>query len=741
MKYLFQISIAIICLIIATSCTNETPPLSEQVEIIEHNNYLELDSVNNEIVRLFNERRYDSSIILSHIGLQIARENNLKKELGIFYHFLTKSLYKNKQYKKGQTEGLKAIKWLKKQKDIPYSGDIYITLARNSRYLNQYDSAIYFYKESIKYLEINDDFIGMSIAYNNIGATYKIKGDYTEALTYYLKDLELNKLHNQKLDQAIASNNIGQIMLINRDYDKALNYFNQAEEINRELNNPKGIALANSNIGSVYHLMEKFDESLQFFFTALTTYDTLDRSDYRIAETMTNIGNAYLQKNDLSNAIIYIDKALKINKKIKNTRGEMKSLYLKGECLFHTKKYSSALSLLYRAEKYYSQSSHYKIEHLNTLSLIHKCLSASKNFRLAYHYQSNWNELYKEINGNKNRAKIADLNQKYETSEKELLIEKLHKDQLIKEQKIRYQNKISIFLLLLSIILFTFIIFIVFIQKKKKKTHNLIKEQNIEITSIHTELLDSLRLARRIQYSLISISDKVKEVIPEHFIFWHPMHEVSGDVYHFEYKDNRLYVTLMDCTGHGAPASLMATLCIKTLNDIITDGAIHPDTILEELDYRMKDENSLEQSLSGVDASIIIYNFDTETIEFSGARRPVYFIDNEGRNHIKGTKRSICDTLINDAIPFERHTKKLTSDTRVYLYSDGFADQFGGPNNKKFKEPKLRNKLFEINELPLEQQQDLLTDTYWSWRKPSNKKENRATDDTLVLGFNFKINS
>ncbi|ANQ50015.2 tetratricopeptide repeat protein [Flammeovirga sp. MY04] len=655
------------------------------------------------------------------------------------YLFLTKSLYKNRQFQKGQIEGLKAIDFIKSEESKALAGDIYLTLARNSRYLNQYDSAIHFYQKAVEFLALDDDYVGMSIAYNNIGAAHKIKGDYTEALEYYFKDLELNKLHDLPKDQAIACNNIGQVMLITRDYETAIDYFNKAEVLCREINDQKGIALANSNKGSVYHLMQKKDEALQFFFTALNIFDELGNQQFRVAETLTNIGNTYIEKEDLVHAESYINRALKVFKQIDNLNGIMKASYLKGEILYNQKKYKQAITYLFKAEKYYQQSTHYRVEYRNTLLLIHKCLSASGDYKKAYNYQLLYAEVNTKVNNSKEKEVMAKLNKQFESKEQKLLIDQLHKDTLLKNQQISFQHRISIFLLVLCLFLFTFMVFIFFIHQRGKKTHQLIKEQNREITSIHSELIESLRFARKIQYSLIALSDRVKEVIPDHFIFWQPIQEVSGDVYHMEYKHGRLFITLMDCTGHGAPASLMATLCIKTLNDIINDEIIHPDEILEELDDRIKDENNIEQSLTGVDASIITYNFETETIEFSGARRPVYIIDEEGEYYIKGTKKSICDTLIGKESTFVRHSKKLTSDTKVYMYSDGFSDQFGGLNNKKFKEPNLRKLLSKIHHQNMADQKKQLKNTYWNWRSPSKDLEYNATDDTLVLGFNFKI--
>ncbi|NLR89691.1 tetratricopeptide repeat protein [Flammeovirga agarivorans] len=686
---------------------------------------------------LYKKRDYNASLESASNSISLSKESLYYDHLPCLFLYQSRSFRRLKQYNEGKKSALSAIYWVDKTNNVDEVGDIYIELARNYKSLYQYDSAINHYKTAIYHLENKQDTIGLSIALNNLGAIHKIQGNYSKALKYYTKDLEINTEQDYKKDMIIALNNIGQVHFNTKSFNKAISFYERAESIAEEIDYPRGIASANSNIGAIYHQLKEADQALEKFYIALSLYKKQNNS-YRICETYLNISNVLIMKEEYSVALSFIKKSQELSKEIKNHHILNKSYYIEGECYYNMGKYDQAIVLLKKAEQFYNED-HYTIEYRNILKHLHQSYIEKKNYKKAYHYLDKWLVVNEKINDLEQKKIIEDINSKFENKQQLLLIDQLNKQKELKEEKIIYQNRINLFLIMISLLLLAFLVFIYLINRKGRKTYKLIREQNHEILTIHSELMDSLKLASKIQRSIVEIPRDTKQALPEHFIFWKPLQEVSGDIYHIEKKDDYIFITLMDCTGHGAPASLLATLGVKTLSDIIDEGHVHPDEILEELDQRIDVESSLNKDISGMDVSILVYDILAKTISFAGAKRPLYFINENEPVYIKGTRRSIGETLFTPKKPFERHTFNITSDIKLYMYSDGFGDQFGGIHNKKYLEKNLRKFLFEHSHLPFEVQKDLLRKEYINWISPSEGISHKSIDDTLVIGFNFTV--
>ncbi|TAE18561.1 MAG: hypothetical protein EAZ95_03895 [Bacteroidetes bacterium] len=261
------------------------------------------------------------------------------------------------------------------------------------------------------------------------------------------------------------------------------------------------------------------------------------------------------------------------------------------------------------------------------------------------------------------------------------------------------------------------------VNKHKKD----IEEKNQAIT-------DSINYARRIQEAILPTAEEFTECLPQSFVFFQPRDIVSGDFYFLAYKNNKIIVSAIDCTGHGVPGAFMSMMGKEILNQIILDHEIYEaGIILNELHkgirtaLKQKDSNNRD----GMDLALVVIDKENKHLEFSGAKNSMVYIQNNELQTLKADKMPIGGEQREMERIFTKHTLVLTdSPTYVYLFTDGFQDQFGGTEDKKYSIAQLKKTFFEIHTQDMRSQKLFLQNTFAQW-----VGEKKQIDDVLVLGF------
>ena len=268
-------------------------------------------------------------------------------------------------------------------------------------------------------------------------------------------------------------------------------------------------------------------------------------------------------------------------------------------------------------------------------------------------------------------------------------------------------------------------------QIEKLMRINYIREENL--TKKTHELEDSIIYASYIQQALLSSREILDNCNFKNFIFFKPRDIVSGDFYWFKSIKNYLYFASADCTGHGVPGAFMSVLCISMLNDIVSKRDLNPPSVILN-DIRKRLKKSLRQdqidnmSHDGMDITLCLFDFESYTLQFAGAFNPVYIIrDNELIEY--KVDRMPIGAYPKDNLEFKNHVVQLQENDMLYIFSDGYISQFGGPNNKKFGAKRFKEQLLNIHKNSLETQHQHLLDTFYDW-----KKSNDQIDDIQVLG-------
>jgi len=266
-----------------------------------------------------------------------------------------------------------------------------------------------------------------------------------------------------------------------------------------------------------------------------------------------------------------------------------------------------------------------------------------------------------------------------------------------------------------------------------KGAYDEIDIQRSELQLRNKDLTDSLNYARRIQAALLPAEHHIRKIFNDYFIYYRPKHIVSGDFYWFSERDDKYFIAAADCTGHGVPGALMSMIGLELIQKIINEMKVDDSdqlllTMNKELESAFfKEESGKVLIRDGIEMSICIIDKTTREMEFSGAFLPVYIVRDDKLIEIKGDKKNVVQSFA--MVSFNRSTFSLQEGDILYLFSDGYADQFGGPENKKFMYRRLRHLLLTISKYPLLDQERILDETITSWMEGHDQ-----IDDMMILG-------
>lgn len=271
--------------------------------------------------------------------------------------------------------------------------------------------------------------------------------------------------------------------------------------------------------------------------------------------------------------------------------------------------------------------------------------------------------------------------------------------------------------------------------EKKVHTRTLeIQEQNKIIADKNKDITDSINYAKRIQEAILPHESAGWMSQENSFIFFKPRDIVSGDFYWFHEKENKIIIVAADCTGHGVPGAFMSMIGTTLLNKVVNDrGETQPAEILKLMDVNildaLKQKGDSSSNRDGMDMAICTIDREKQKLIYSGASRPLYLVRNSTLLEFKSSIFSIGGYLEGKTKIFEEEQIEYQTNDMIYLFSDGYADQFGGERGKKFMSKNLRQLFTEIAALPLEEQKQKVNDALLNWMG-----KNRQVDDILVIG-------
>ncbi|MDP1801541.1 MAG: SpoIIE family protein phosphatase, partial [Bacteroidota bacterium] len=475
--------------------------------------------------------------------------------------------------------------------------------------------------------------------------------------------------------------------------------------------------------------------------------------------SLQNIGNIYEEQNNNAKALDFFTKSLKIRTEINDEQGIAYSLYNLGQLYLKENKIKLALDNAL-ASLAISNKIGYPTNIGAAANLLQDIYRKQNKYDKAYDMLKLSNRMKDSLNNSELQKVSVKKQFQYEFEKKENIAkaEQEKKDIMYNDQL--QQNKIIITSVLIGLlIVITFSVFLYRRVKVIQKQNFIIETQKIEvdkqrelainrsivaekqkeIIELHQkDILDSINYAKRIQYALLANERLLRASLPEHFVLFKPKDIVSGDFYWATQHNNNFYLAVCDSTGHGVPGAFMSLLNINFLNEaVIEKNIVKPNEILDHVRIRLIEHFSQEGGRDGMDAILMCINRSTNKMTYAAANNaPIVIREGKALEMPKDKMPVGKGEKINSFTLFDLDMQ--TGDV-LYLYTDGYADQFGGPDAKKFKNRQLNEFLTSISDLKMQEQINMLNLTYENWRTWSNEAGEKCyhdqVDDICIIGI------
>lgn len=574
---------------------------------------------------------------------------------------------------------------------------------------------------------------------NNFGVIDFLKGDYHKALEKYFEGLKYANVN--KTIKGILLNNIGMVYQELRDYNKAQEYYRKTLILKKENFDSSRFAPTYNSIGLAYNSLHQY-EIAKLYFDSAYFYGKRFDEYYTEADALGNIANYYFRNKNYVQAEKYCREGLSIKKEQEDAYGLSTSYSDLGAILLNLNKLKEAKDALLASEKLAIENNYNDLlvpVYQNMSELNQK----QGDYKKALFYITKTIALKDSIlsEGKIRDAAIREQSYSYGVAavkdslriENERIQTSLSHEKVVFKQQMLIYGVIIAFLLLLLIAILIFRAF-----KQKQEANRIIEQQKIEvekqkelIEEHQKEILDSIQYAKRIQYTLLAHQDFVNENLPENFILFKPKDIVSGDFYWAAEHDNKFYLAVCDSTGHGVPGAFMSLLNIGFLSEAINEKNIsNPNEILNYVRDKLVDSISKDGQKDGFDGILLCIDKIHNNISYAAANNAPILISQNSIIELAKNRMPVGKGERNES--FTLHHITASQGDVLYLYTDGYADQFGGEKGKKFKYKQLNDLLLSVAKKDMKTQSEKLTEVFESW-----KGDLEQVDDVCVIGIKF----
>lgn len=616
-------------------------------------------------------------------------------------------------------------------------------------HLKVYDKAQEYYTRSLDIRKGLNDKNDVAASLFNIATVHRDLGNVRESLKYYNQALELRQQTNNKEAQALILNAIGGLYKNQKAYSKAIEMYEQALEINKKLGAKKAIASSYERLGMIYKDSCVYQQSSDFYDKAIFIYREIDDSA-SIGRVYSFYGNLCSDKNDFNFAKLCYENAARYS--VNNELSLAYVEYNQGK-LFQKFQNPSAISF-YEQSLEKAKKCEEKILIRDIYYALYNLKKEQNKANEALSYYEKFVESDKAIENDKNQKRIAEI--EFESDIK-ILEHQNEVQALTIAQSESKQVQVRIYLILLVIILLAIIVFVMLLYhqfKQKKQANALLKQKQQEVEKAYDEIkdtnevlgrknmqiVDSLTYAKRIQRSILPSREVVSECFPKNFIFYMPKEIVSGDFYWMSTIGNVVYFAVVDCTGHGVPGGFMSMVGNTLLNQIVNEMKIEkPSEILSILDKEvikiLRQDNDVDSQEDGMVVSLIAYDKATSQLTFAGAGQKMTVITDGQLKNCEPSLFSIGGMHVfkqGRDIIFDEEIVPIQPNTTIYLYSDGFQDQFGGEKGERFTSKRFEHLLLDMQTMDMSEQYIHLSKQLSDWMG-----ETPQLDDILVVGIKF----
>jgi serine phosphatase RsbU (regulator of sigma subunit)/tetratricopeptide (TPR) repeat protein len=556
---------------------------------------------------------------------------------------------------------------------------------------------------------------------------------------------------------------------------EAIDYFKRSLSINENIGNNNAITMINHNIGSLYSDLGNFDEALKYYYKTLEIRK-LKKDKEGIASAWLTIADTYSKTKQYEKAVQILEndglkavKELGNEELIRNCYGRLTENYEKMGNAEKSIQYFKFFTMLdQNLRKETEEESQRKVLEAQLKTKLAEAERVAKEGEL----------LNQEKKLLASETEVQQMARRSKEQQKQLVIfkqkqdnERLAKEKLQKEIELDKVVQRSLIGGLVFVFLLVFVAAYAYQQKKKagiklslqnaeimQQKEEILSQRNSmekqsqalqkayqEASEANTKIKGSINYARRIQDSMLPDEEALQALIPESFILFNPRDIVSGDYYWFaevrnetsnemSLQPSNIVFAAADCTGHGVPGALLTMIGFNLLNEIVQNRHItEPHLVLKDLHKGVRKALKQEETENrdGMDLAICTWKPQEKILEYAGANNPLIIIQNNELHYFKADKHAIGGVQKEQERLFTKHEIKIDQPTAIYAFSDGYPDQFGGANGKKFGIKALKELFLEIHQQPMREQREILEVSMRKWKGLHHKQ----IDDILMVGM------
>ncbi|MGZ4091104.1 MAG: tetratricopeptide repeat protein, partial [Bacteroidia bacterium] len=584
------------------------------------------------------------------------------------------------------------------------------------------------------------DKTGLAWTFSIYGDMYGNKGEYKKALEYLFKNLKLNEELKNKNSYAWACVGIGNTYIQLGQLDNAERYMNEALKTMKLIEDQQGVATSYNGLGMINDYKGNNKQAVDYYTRSLN-FQIENNNKLDAIGILGNIGVVCFNDKQYPEALSYFDRAVKMAKEIDYPQGIGSSYVNMGEVFIAKKQYDKAILFLKKGLAIID-SLHFTDNIAETHRLLYEAYYKKNDFKNALIHKDQYTLLKDSMLNSESNRSIAEMGAKYESEKKEQENKLLQKENELSVKTIRQQQTTAYFIGSALILVVLLAIFIYKGLKQQRTANSIISIQKKEVENQkhlveekQKEIVDSINYAQRIQYSLLANEELLQKNIPEHFVLFNPKDIVSGDFYWAASVKNKqnsnelFYLACCDSTGHGVPGAFMCLLNIGFLSEAINEKNIYePSEVFDYVRERLVGTISKEGKQDGFDGILLCFDRANNTITYSAANNSPVIINHGVLKSLEADKMPVG--LGERKEGFKLHSISAEKEQTLYLYTDGYADQFGGPKGKKFKYRPLNDLLCSISSLPMKEQKKILEKEFESW-----KGNMEQVDDVCIIGI------
>jgi serine phosphatase RsbU (regulator of sigma subunit) len=604
----------------------------------------------------------------------------------------------------------------------------------------------YGFKESIAYateaLQLSKKLRytkGEVAAYNCMADAYWFHSDYDKAQQHYFKAYRINdSLHDQR-GLAFSMYNIGWILCIQQQNYKEDHYLYRSYGIYNSLKDTVGLLKIYNALASYYSGRRRTDDRKQYFDSAMAYFNkgiALAKTSGRPGEMgriYGNLGDLFYYEKDFPSASFYNEKSMQVHRRTGDSASMMICMLNMGLCDLEMGKVKDA-EAKFKTVYDYTVLHDIKDTRLLAMSGMAKAQYKLGNHREAYDEYEAYIKLKEELDKETYSTSISNLQSSYSLEKSEADIAQLKQTNEIQELRNKKNTYFIIVLLSIGLVVIVFVV-LLFRQNKQRRLANIeLETRNQVIAEKKQEIDNSIQYAKGIQQAILPDLSELKNNFAQSFVCYKPKDVVSGDFYWFGKVGEAFYCIAADCTGHGVPGALMSIIGMDKIVQAIYEKQItEPGKILSFLNIQikqvLKQHSDTSKQKDGMDVAILKFNASLTEVQFAGANRPLYLVRNKELLEYKPDKTAIAGFTPDD-MAFRTTAVSLAKHDALFIFTDGYADQFGGGEGKKFMSKNLKELLVRISALSAEEQEENINRAFTDW-----KAGYEQVDDVLVMGI------